>query len=191
MNVFVYSEDKLLLLSLADAIRQTGETPFLVPDFQTLQSLIRMTDPDIAFLDEALFTKEKIKKLQNHIFDVLLDFPVTSITDPYFTDYRGKVSETKYRKLSDAIMNAAKKHHSIDGLSPKLSSLLNFLMTHKGEKVETDLMMYHLWNDCTEAHKKTLHTYICKLREKLAESGNDCMLEKVAKSTYRLTTTAQ
>ena len=96
MNVYVYSEDKLLLLSLADAIRKTGDTPFLVPDFQTLQSLIRMTDPDIAFVDEALFPKEKIRKLQNHIFDVLLDFPITSITDPYFTDYRGKVSEAKY-----------------------------------------------------------------------------------------------
>ena len=191
MNVFVYSEDKLLLLSLADAIRKTGETPFIVPDFQTLQSLIRMTDPDIAFVDEALFTKEKIKKLQKHIFDVLLDFPITSMTDPYFTDYRGKVSEAKFRTLSDAIMNTAKKHHSINGLSPKLSTLLNFLMTHKGEKIETDMMMYHLWNDCTEAHKKTLHTYIYKLREKLAESGNDCMLEKVSKSTYRLVMAAQ
>ena len=191
MNVFVYSEDKLLLLSLADAIRKTGETPFIVPDFQTLQSLIRMTDPDIAFVDEALFTKEKIKKLQKHIFDVLLDFPITSITDPYFTDYRGKVSEVKFRTLSDAIMYAAKKHHGINGLSPKLSTLLNFLMTHKGEKIETNMMMYHLWNDCTEAHKKTLHTYIYKLREKLAESGNDCMLEKVSKSTYRLVMAAQ
>jgi DNA-binding response OmpR family regulator len=190
MNVYVYSEDKLLLLSLADAIRKTGDTPFLVPDFQTLQSLIRMTDPDIAFVDEALFPKEKIRRLQNHIFDVLLDFPITSITDPYFTDYRGKVSEAKYHMLSDAIMTAAKKHHGINGLSPKLSSLLSFLMSHKGEKVETDMMMNHLWNDCNEAHKKTLHTYICKLREKLAESGNDCMLEKVSKSTYCLITSA-
>ena len=193
MNVFLYSEDKLLLLAAAEAIRKAGETPFIASDFQTLQSLIIRTDPDIAFVDEALFPPEKIQRLQKHIFDILLDFPVSSITNPYITEYRGKVSEYKFRLLAAAVMCAAHEHISCQrnykGLSPKLSSLLSFLLMHKNENIETAMMMNHLWKDCSAAHIKTLRTYICKLREKLKESGNSYSLEKIAKSTYCLRST--
>ena len=186
MNVFLYSEDRHLLQETAKAVRHTGETPFIVPDFNTLQAFITQIDPDIAFVDEALFPQDKLEYLQRHIFDVFLDFPVTLITNPYCTTYRGKVSEQKFRELADAVMDASKNYTKCSGLSPKLSSLFNFLLLHKDEKIETTEMMYHLWNDSNPAHKKTLHTYICKLRKKLAESGNNCILEKVGKSTYSL-----
>lgn len=186
MNVFIYSGDRVLLSELSDALRNAGETPFLVPDFKTLQSLVTHINPDIAFLDEALFPLEKIEKVQNHIFDIFLDFPVTSITNPFYTSYRGRVSEQKFNKLAQLVSETAKKHTNKDNMSPKLSELFSFLLQHKDEKIETAEMMNHLWNDCSATHKKTLHTYICKLREKLTETGNTCTLEKVAKSTYSL-----
>ena len=188
MNVFLYSEDKLLLLAIADAVRKAGETPFIATDFQTLQSNVTKADPDIAFVDEALFPPEKILKLQQHIFNVLLDFPVASIKNPFITTYRGKIAEQTFNKIARIVSEAACKHEEKNGLSPKLSALLNFMMLHKDEDVRTDTMMSYLWNDCNAAHKKTLHTYICKLREKLTETGSSCALEKVAKSTYSLKT---
>ncbi len=97
MNVFIYSGDRVLLSELSDALRNAGETPFLVPDFKTLQSLVTHINPDIAFLDEALFSLEKIEKVQNHIFDIFLDFPVTSITNPFYTSNRGRGSEQKFK----------------------------------------------------------------------------------------------
>ena len=193
MNVFIYSGDRLLLAELSDALKNAGETPYIVPDFKTLQSLVALINPDIAFLDETLFPLEKIEKVQNHIFDILLDFPVTSITNPFYTTYRGKVPEQKFNKLAELVSETAKKHSekiSSSSLSPKLSALFSFLLQHKNEKIETADMMNHLWNDCNPAHKKTLHTYICKLREKLIEFGNSCTLEKVSKSTYSLRTKA-
>ena len=164
MNVFLYSEDKLLLLAIADAVRKAGETPFIATDFQTLQSNVTKADPDIAFVDEALFPPEKILKLQQHIFNVLLDFPVTSIKNPFITTYRGKIAEQTFNKIARIVSEAACKHEEKNGLSPKLSALLNFMILHKDEDVRTDAMMSYLWNDCNAAHKKTLHTYICKLR---------------------------
>ena len=192
MNVFIYSGDRLLLAELSDALKNAGETPYIVPDFKTLQSLVALINPDIAFLDETLFPLEKIEKVQNHIFDILLDFPVTSITNPFYTTYRGKVPEQKFdylaRLVSETANNNSRKSITNPSLSPKLSALFSFLMQHRDEKIKTADMMNHLWNDCSPAHKKTLHTYICKLREKLTEFGNSCTLEKVSKSTYSLRT---
>lgn len=188
MNVYLYSEDRMLLLELSEALRCIGETPFAVPDFATLQAFITITDPDIAFLDEKLFPQNKILNVQQHIFDVFLDFPVTSMTNPFFTAYRGKVSEHDFTKLAQLVSEISRKHCGKQDLSPKLSTLLSFLILHKNEKIETEAMMYHLWKDCNNAHKKTLHTYIYKLREQLAKNGNNFKIEKVAKSTYRLRT---
>ena len=186
MNVFLYSDDKLLLLAIAEAVSKEGDTPFLASDFQTLMSLVQMTDPDIAFVDESVFPQEKILKLQKHIFDVLLDFPITSMSNPYFTEYRGQVSESKFCALADAVMSAVQKHHGVDVLSPKLSSLLAFFLAHKGENLRTDVLMNHLWQNCCKEHTKTLRTYICKLREKLSASAHGCTIEKTSKGTYCL-----
>jgi len=189
MNVYLYSEDRMLLLELSEALRRMGETPFAVPDFSTLQAFITITDPDIAFLDENLFPQNKILSLQQHVFDVLLDFPVTSMTNPFFTTYRGKVTEQEFTKLAQLVSEISHRHYEKQDLSPKLSTLLSFLILHKNEKIETDAMMHHLWKDCNNAHRKTLHTYIYKLRELLAKNGNNFKIEKVAKSTYRLSAT--
>ena len=186
MNVFVYSENGQLLLTVAKMLQEQGETPFSVPDFDTLQSLIVNTDPDIAFLDEEMFPKERIKQVQKHIFDILLDFPVTSITDPYFTDYRGQLTNEQFSKVANIVMNAAKTIRTKEDLSPKLEALLKLFLTHEDEGITTDYLTSQLWGENNEAHKKTLHTYIHELRSKLSETGDKYAIEKVAKSTYRL-----
>lgn len=191
MNVFLYSEDQLLLSAVGKALQEEKATPFLVPDFNTLMSLVSKTDPDIAFLDENIFPKERIKHIQNHIFDILLDFPVTSMTDPYFTDYRGHMKSAEFNRIADIVMKTSREFYQNYNdykivLSPKLKSLLNFLISHKDEKVTTEVMIHHLWRENNAGHKKTLHTYICKLRDKLVEAGNKFVLTKVSKSTYSL-----
>ncbi len=188
MNVFIYSEDEQLLITLAKALRKEGETPLLVPDFKTLMKLVVRIDPDIAFLDENLFPKERIGHIQRHVFDVLHDFPVTSMTDPYFTDYRGRLTEEEFKKTAEIVKRVSNSYNYKIKMSPKLDLLLNFMLSRKGENINTDTLIDLLWKENNEAHRKTLHTYIFQLREKLKESGNKFRLEKISKKTYSLIT---
>lgn len=183
MNVFILSTKQEILMKLEKALAGSCRV-FAATNLTELHEKVSRTEPDGAFIDESLFSQHDIRMIHDHLLKKGIDVPMTSTSAPFDILELASSSKDELARIAGIIHNASVASEHDMNLSPKLSMLLNFFMSHMGESIETRTLMHHLWDEVTDGHIKTLYTYICLLREKLAERRSMYTIRRDSKGCY-------
>ena len=71
-------------------------------------------------------------------------------------------------------------------LSPREFSLLEYLLIHRGEAIDRQEILDHVWGENADMFSNTVDVHIRYLRKKIDEPGEESLIKTVKGKGYRI-----
>lgn len=211
MNFLIFSNQKEFSLSMAAKFSTAMDRCILAENIIQMHNFFMTENIDFIIMTKGIIP-DSLMSIYKHIHKhhriiplTLIDLNKLPVTAEFITEQLTyELSNSEIAKLTDTISYITEKINSYCPISSLLApdiesalptqiklrtvikKLLRFFHNNKDKEVTLNEIAAHLWGSISNAHKKTLYSYIHELRNILEENPHyPTRIIRIDKGTYK------